>query len=153
VGCGPGRHLAALARRGVPALGIDPSPAACAVARAHGVIVVRGSVFGPVPAAGEWRTALLLDGNLGIGGVPTRLLRCVTRLVRHGGAIIVELDRPGDGVRRARVRLQCGDVCSAPFPWAFVSADAIDGLAARAGLLVTDRLVAGGRWFARLESE
>jgi SAM-dependent methyltransferase len=152
VGCGPGRHLAALARRGVPALGIDPSPAARAAARARGVAAVRGSVFGPVPAAGEWRTALLLDGNLGIGGTPARLLRRVAGLLRPGGVIIVELDQPGTGVRRVRVRLECGDVCSAPFPWAFVGADAIDGLATRTGLLVADRLAAGGRWFARLET-
>jgi SAM-dependent methyltransferase len=152
VGCGPGRHLAALARRGVPALGIDPSPAARAAARARGVIAVRGSVFGPVPAAGEWRTALLLDGNLGIGGAPARLLRRVAGLLLRGGAIVVELDPPGTGVRRARVRLESADVCSAPFPWAFVGADAIDGLAARTGLVVTDRLAAGGRRFSRLET-
>src|SRR5439155_18584151 len=36
VGCGPGRILAELARRGVPALGIDVSPAAVRLARARG---------------------------------------------------------------------------------------------------------------------
>src|SRR5207244_1451802 len=64
VGCGPGRHVAALAAAGVTALGLDPATAAVAAARARGVRAVRGSVFGPVPAAGQWRTALLLDGNI-----------------------------------------------------------------------------------------
>jgi SAM-dependent methyltransferase len=152
VGCGPGRHLAALAGRDVPALGIDPSPAARAAACARGVTAVHGSVFGPVPAAGRWQTALLLDGNVGIGGAPVRLLRRVAGLLRAGAATVVELDAPGTGVRRERIRLECADACSAPFPWAFVGADAIDLLAAHASLTVTDRLEASGRWFALLET-
>ncbi len=58
VGCGPGRHPLALARRGVEATGIDVTPAV-RVARSRGASVVEGSIFGPVPAPapGTWATA------------------------------------------------------------------------------------------------
>ncbi|MDQ6797207.1 MAG: class I SAM-dependent methyltransferase, partial [Actinomycetota bacterium] len=39
IGCGPGRHLLALARRGVEATGIDVTPAAVRVARSRGASV------------------------------------------------------------------------------------------------------------------
>src|SRR5205823_333854 len=74
VGCGPGRHVLALARRGVLAVGVDVTPAAVRYARARGAPVFRGSVFAAVPGVGHWRTALLLDGNIGIGGRPVVLL-------------------------------------------------------------------------------
>jgi hypothetical protein len=43
----------ALTRRGVPALGIDLSPAAIELARARGADVVHGSIFRDAPGAGE----------------------------------------------------------------------------------------------------
>ncbi len=46
VGCGPGRHVRALAERGVLALGIDLSPDAADLARARGASVFTGCVFG-----------------------------------------------------------------------------------------------------------
>src|ERR1700728_593065 len=67
VGCGPGRHLHALARRGVFGLGVDLSPGAVALARAGGTAAIARSIFDEVPGAGSWQTALLLDGNIGIG--------------------------------------------------------------------------------------
>ena len=39
-------------------------------------------VFGAVPGAGRWRTILLLDGNIGIGGAPAALLRRAARAAR-----------------------------------------------------------------------
>ncbi len=44
------------------------------IARRHGVNVLERSIFDHVPGAGRWRTALLLDGNIGIGGDPVALL-------------------------------------------------------------------------------
>ncbi len=67
IGCGPGRHLLALARRGVAALGLDVTLSAVRLARSRGAVVVHGSIFEPVPETGTWSTALLLDGNIGIG--------------------------------------------------------------------------------------
>jgi SAM-dependent methyltransferase len=82
LGCGPGRHTVALARRGVRSLGVDSSSAAVAAARARGAAVVHRSVFDRLPDEGRWASALLLDGNVGIGGDPVALLRRVRSLVR-----------------------------------------------------------------------
>src|SRR4051812_13782284 len=104
VGCGPGRHVHALARRGVLAVGIDISPVAAALARRRGATVLETSIFDRIPGAGSWRTALLLDGNIGIGGHPDALLARLASLVARGGTVLVELDPPGSGVLRSRVR-------------------------------------------------
>ena len=68
VGCGPGRHTQALAERGTVALGIDTSPSAVDAARRRGCAVLHRSVFDPLPREGRWRSAFLIDGNIGIGG-------------------------------------------------------------------------------------
>src|SRR5246500_3591227 len=75
VGCGPGRLTVALTERGIPALGVDISQAAVAQVRRAGAPALHRSVFDPLPAQGRWATVLLADGNIGIGGVPARLLR------------------------------------------------------------------------------
>jgi SAM-dependent methyltransferase len=82
IGCGPGRHTAALIRAGHSALGIDTSASAVRAARRRGGPATCASVFGAVPRAGTWSTALLLDGNIGIGGDPVGLLRRVHELLR-----------------------------------------------------------------------
>ena len=74
VGCGPGRHVLALARSGRLALGVDASSSAIDIARRKGAPVLLRSIFEPVPTAGRWGSALLLDGNIGIGGNPAALL-------------------------------------------------------------------------------
>ena len=64
VGCGPGRHVLALARRGLLVLGIDVAPYAVALAQSQGAPVLERSVFARLPGAGRWATVLLLDGNV-----------------------------------------------------------------------------------------
>lgn len=151
IGCGPGRHVHWLRRRGVEVLGIDLSPVAVRMARRRGAVpVLVGDVFHPVPRAGWWRTGLLLDGNLGIGGDPVALLHRLRALLAEGGRIICEADEPGGGVRLDPVRLEDEQHRSRWFAWARVSADALDAVAADAGLTVTDRWEDGGRWFAEL---
>jgi SAM-dependent methyltransferase len=147
IGCGPGRHLAALQGRG---LGVDLSPVAVRIARGRGVDAVLGSVFEHVPGAGTWRTALLLDGNIGIGGAPAALLHRTRELLAPGGTALVELEPPGARTRRTRVRLEAAGVVSEWFPWATVGIDGIDALAAGTGFAPAERLAAGGRWFAAL---
>jgi SAM-dependent methyltransferase len=97
VGCGPGRHVHALSRRGVVAVGIELSPTAVRHAREGGARVVEGSIFEVAPNPGCWSTALLLDGNIGIGGRPAALLRRVADLLTDDGRVLVELDPPGNG--------------------------------------------------------
>lgn len=150
VGCGPGRHVAALAARGCLAVGVDVAPAAVAVARERGATVLEASVFDRLPT--HWATALLLDGNIGIGGDPAALLRRVATLLDPDrGQLLVELDAPGAPSGTLRVRLEHDGDHSAWFPWGRVPADALHLPAGQAGLRIVDRWQTGGRWFARLE--
>jgi SAM-dependent methyltransferase len=151
VGCGPGRHVHALARQGVLAVGVDVTHAAVELARRGGADVVHGSIFDHLPGAGTWRTALLLDGNIGIGGCPVALLRRIGAMLRSDGRVLAELEPPGTGLRAGRLRLEGEAVVSAPFCWARVAVDAIDEPAAAAGFTVAERWGDDGRWFAALE--
>jgi SAM-dependent methyltransferase len=150
VGCGPGRHVAALHARGCRALGLDLSPVAVSITRERGAEAVLGSVFHDVPDAGTWRTVLLLDGNVGIGGAPVTLLRRVRELLAPGGEIVAELEPPGARTGPTRVRLEGADSISEWFAWAHLSVDDAPATAAAAGLDVAWTLAAGGRWFAGL---
>jgi len=148
VGCGPGRHVSSLARRGVLALGVDVSPVAVRLARARGAKAIERSIFDRLPGAGTWGSALVLDGNIGIGGRPDALLRRVADLLAPGGRILLELDPPGAGADTQRLRLESDGAASEWFAWGRVSIDALAGPAIAAGLLVTERWRDGGRWFA-----
>lgn len=150
VGCGPGRHALALAQRGVMAMGVDASPAAVRVARSRGVPVLERSVFGRIPRSGRWGSALLLDGNIGIGGDPHTLLRRVAHLVRRDGTILVEVEPSWDPGRVVEVRLSHEGGVSPLFPWALVSAGDVADLAAAAGLVVDHLWTGGERWFVAL---
>ena len=150
LGCGPGRHLAALRAVGKRGLGVDLSPVAVRLARRRGAAAIPGDVFGSVPGAGRYRTALLLDGNVGIGGSPALLLRRTRELLAPGGTALVELDPPGAPTVRTRIRLEAPEAVSEWFAWARVGVDGIDAPAAAAGLTRTATLAAGGRWIAVL---
>jgi SAM-dependent methyltransferase len=151
VGCGPGRHVAALQRRGIDAVGIDVLPEAIRAARRRGAHVLERSVFADVPRAGRWATVLLLDGNIGIGGDPVALLRRVRELLRHAGSVLVETEASGVGVQLLEGRLEAPDGRrSARFPWARVGTDGIGRLAAATGFALTATAPTGGRWFAEL---
>lgn len=150
VGSGPGRLTVALAERGIPALGIDVTPYAVALARAAGALTLLRDVFGRVPGAGRWMTVLLADGNIGIGGDPVALLRRVSELLTPLGKAIVELQPPGSALRSEQVRLRHGGQASAWFPWAYVGVDQIAEIAAGAGLSAAETWSTDGRWFASL---
>lgn len=151
LGCGPGRLTAALAGRGVVALGVDSSRTAVALTRRRGGSALQRNVFDRLPGEGRWRHALLADGNLGIGGDPATLLRRTARLIAADGDVLVELEPPGRGLRHERVRLRPGHADVAWFTWAWVGVDAIAEVALRAGLRVDWTVRRGQRWFARLE--
>jgi SAM-dependent methyltransferase len=150
VGCGPGRHLHALARSGVFGLGVDISQAAVALARGAGARAIVASIFDELPGTGSWRSALLLDGNVGIGGRPTRLLRRIADLLAPGGRIFVELATPDTATVETLVRLENPRVTGDWFPWAEVSAADAALVAAGAGLELERLWDEGGRWFALL---
>ncbi|MDQ7911243.1 methyltransferase domain-containing protein [Phytohabitans sp. ZYX-F-186] len=146
VGCGPGRAAAELASRGLVALGIDTCPAAVRLARRRGAAALRRSVFAPLPGEGRWAHALLLDGNIGIGGDPVALLRRCAQVLRPGGTVLVEVDAPGAGLWRGSARLLPGPA----FAWARVGVEAVGPVAARAGLTLRAVSEHDGRWFAEL---
>jgi SAM-dependent methyltransferase len=150
VGCGPGRLVAALAAAGSVALGVDVAESAVDLARVAGAQVVRRSVFEPLPSEGSWRSVLLADGNIGIGGDPIRLLRRCRELLAPGGQVLVELDPPGWPSTCVNVRLETAHEHSEWFTWAHVSSDTVDLPAAAAGLQVVERWMREGRWFACL---
>jgi SAM-dependent methyltransferase len=150
VGCGPGRHLHALAARGVFALGVDLSPVAVDLARGRGARAIVASIFDELPGSGTWRSALLLDGNIGIGGAPARLLARIGTLLTDDGEVLVELDHPDTTTATLRARIETGRHASSWFPWARVSAAGIDAVARAGGLAVSETWSHGDRWFARL---
>lgn len=149
IGCGVGRHVVALRLRGVRAVGVEVSPVAAAIARERGAKVIVASVF-EQPTTSDWQTALLLDGNIGIGGDAERLMRRTAALLAPAGRILVELEPPAGASRARRVRLEGERAVSRWMPWHFVAAEEIDELAGAAGLAVHERWQAGDRWFAQL---
>ncbi len=151
VGCGPGRMTRALAERGHAVLGIDVVPEAVRMARGRGGVAIVRDVFDTVPGEGRWRTALLADGNIGIGGDPCALLARVGALLAPGGRIVADLAEPGHGVRTRLVRLQTATLRSRSFRWSVVGADAIGSIAIGAGLTVRGLRAHGDRWFTVLE--
>jgi SAM-dependent methyltransferase len=150
IGCGPARHVLALAGLGVPALGIDLTPGVVAWARRRGALVLQRCVFDRVPGAGRWKSALLLDGNVGIGGDPATLLRRVAELLAGDGSVLVELDARHAPAGRTTARLEVHGRPGPAFPWTSVDEDHLDGYSAAAGLVTHERWSFGARHFAEL---
>jgi SAM-dependent methyltransferase len=151
LGCGPGRLVVSLTKRGVPALGVDSSPAALALARQRGADVLEADLFRPLPGEGRWATCLLFDGTIGIGGDPTRLLARCRELTGPGGRVIAEVEAPGTGWRRLVAWFERDGGRGPAFDWAVVGADAIAEVARPAGFQVASLIqTPSGRWFADL---
>ncbi|QGV77262.1 class I SAM-dependent methyltransferase [Streptomyces ficellus] len=151
IGCGPGRLVAALTAQGRTALGIDVSPAAVDRTRRSGGTALCRSVFDPLPGEGTWRTALLIDGNIGIGGDPVALLRRVAELTGGPARIVAETTADDTTDERCEVRVEDADGArGAPFPWARVGARALRRHAAAAGWRQARQWTAGGRVFVEL---
>ena len=151
IGCGPGRLSRRLAELGHVVLGIDVVPEAVDQTIGRGAIALRRNVFDSLPGEGRWRTALLADGNIGIGGDPVTLLRRVRELLDPRGRVVVDVAPPGVAQRTTWAVLTCGDEQSRPFRWSVVGVDAIEGLAAGSGLSATATYCVDERWFAVLE--
>lgn len=152
VGCGPGRIVHALAARGLPALGVDIAEMAIALTTGRGAPALARNIFDAVPGAGRWPTILFLDGNIGIGGDVSRLMRRASRLLAPAGSIIAEAStcrREVDEVLQVRFG-QDGEPVGGWFDWARVSVAGIVRHAATAGLAPQDYWSADGRDFVRL---
>lgn len=151
VGCGPGRIVAHLAANGITALGVDVNEQAIGRARSLGAPALRRSVFDPLPGEGRWGSAILLDGNIGIGGDPVALLERLRSLLRPGGRIVAEVQDDDVDTRTVDARISLDGVDTGWFPWAIVSATCVGAMAVDAGLdLLTVRSI-GGRSFAMMQ--
>ncbi|MBA2698465.1 MAG: methyltransferase domain-containing protein [Nocardioidaceae bacterium] len=151
LGCGPGRMTHALLSLGVKALGIDLVEQAVQLTRERGAMALQRDIFTDLPGEGRWTTALLADGNIGIGGDPVRLLRRAASLVTPDGRIIVDLAAPGGPIRVHRIGLEVGGRSTRRFPWAIVPADQLELLAEQTALRILEIIDHEGRWFATLQ--
>src|SRR6478609_3293145 len=151
VGCGPGRLTAALSERGEVALGIDVVSSAVGLTRERGGAALRRDVFDAVPGEGRWGTALLADGNVGIGGDPVALLTRLRDVLAPGGRDVAEVAGPGTPQTDDWATLDCGDEQTV-IRWSVVGIDAIGRLSEQAGLGVVELLRCGARWCAVLEA-
>jgi hypothetical protein len=110
-------------------------------------------VFSRIPGAGTWGSALLLDGNIGIGGTPEALLARLRDLLRPGGEVLVELASPGVAATSEHIHLEYAGQRSHPFAWAYVGIDAVEAPARAAGFSIAERWDHEHRWFARLVAD
>jgi len=150
IGCGPGRLTHALMARGVTALGIDVVPEAIDLTIARGGAALRRDVFSQLPGEGRWGTALLADGNIGIGGDPVRLLRRASELISATGRVVVDLAQPGRPIEIHRVSLEVAHARTPRFSWATVPADQLELLAESAALRVLEIACDQGRYVGTL---
>ena len=152
VGCGPGRMLAAARELGLMAMGVDTSAHAVRLATSRGVAAIHGSIFNPVPHEGAWASALLMDGNIGIGGNIPVLLERIASLLAPGGQALAEAETPDSlDVAYVAVLEDSAGRASAAFPWARAGAKALAAHAVRAGLTCLATRTLHGRVFLTLE--
>ena len=115
--------------------------------RAAGATALRRSIFDRLPGEGRWHHALLIDGNIGIGGDPAALLRRVKQLLRPAGAeLLVETD-PADIDELHRVRV---GAAGAEFGWARIGARALTARAELVGYRTRATWRRSGRCFVVL---
>ena len=151
VGCGPGRMVAALAERGMAALGVDIAPMAVELTRSRGVSVLLRDLFARVPGEGRWPTALVIDGNIGIGGDVDRVLRRLDALLAADGRAVIETAPEPTTDRTLQVRFARGAVATGPrFAWSVIGTDALAIRAARVGFAVLETWSVGNRNFVEL---
>lgn len=152
IGCGPGRLVAALAGRGVPALGVDVAPAAVALTRSRGGLALRRSVFDRLPGAGRWHTAVVADGNIGIGGDVGGLLTRIRELLAPGGQALIEVEAT-DTDRRLEVDVTGPDgAVVGSFPWARIGAESLTRLGRDCGFARLSDWSCGPRHFVALRA-
>ncbi|WP_258564882.1 hypothetical protein [Streptomyces sp. WELS2] len=107
-------------------------------------------MFDRLPAEGGWRTVLLIDGNIGIGGDPRALLARCIQLAAPTGLLLVEVD-PDDVEERCTARFEDIHGHAGPrFPWARLGAPALHRVAEDLALSVADRWRYGRRRFLAL---
>ena len=142
--------MQALTESGRAALGVDMSSVAVQLSMARGGLALHRRIDGPLPAEGRWGTALLMDGNVGLGGdVAALLVRCM-QLVVHGGLIICEVDRIPERHEVFQVVLRTQRTASRPLVWSRLGATALMQIAKSLDLLLVEEWTSGDRAFVAL---
>jgi SAM-dependent methyltransferase len=153
VGCGPARHARLLQARGLTAIGLDRSLPALDLARSLGLRhwLHADACSGPLPPA---RTALLLDGNLGLATTPAGAVQLLHRLATTcgpGGRLLVSGRAPRHGRLRAMIiRDEYRDRVGPWERWLQAGLPAVLDLAAPAGWHLRYAATAGGDYWAAL---
>jgi SAM-dependent methyltransferase len=153
VGCGPARHARLLQGRGLTAIGLDRSPLALGLARSLGLRhwLQADARAGRLPPV---RTALLLDGNLGLAGTTTgavRLLHDLAAACGPGGRLVVGGRAPGNGwLRPLVVRHEYRDLAGPWARWLQAGLPAVLHLARPAGWRLRQAVTAGEDYWAVL---
>jgi hypothetical protein len=112
-----------------------------------------GDVFDALPGMGCWHTVLLVDGNVGLGGDPRRIMGRAAELLASGGRCVAEFDVEAIGIRARWVRLESGSDVGPWFRWASVGVDSAAALASQVGLTLAGVQLTGGRVIARLAAK
>jgi SAM-dependent methyltransferase len=151
IGSGPGRMVRAAMNLGLDALGIDVSPTAVEVARGLGGAFLQRSIFDRLPGEGTWQTALLVDGNVGIGGDVAVLVARCRDLLADSGEIVVELhEDPRHEDRYTAEVVDSLGRTSASFGWAEIGRDRLAMLLPALSLHMIQSWEIRERSFARL---
>ena len=156
VGCGPARHARLLQARGLTVIGLDRSLLALELARSLGLRhwLHADARSGPLPPV---RTALLLDGNLGLAGTPDGAVRLLHRLATAcgpGGQLLVGGRAPRHGrLRPLVVRDEYQNLIGPWGRWLQASLPATLDLAHSAGWRLQYAVTAGARYWAALSVE
>jgi SAM-dependent methyltransferase len=151
VGCGPARHARLLQARGLTAIGLDRSLLALGLARSLGLRhwLHADALAGPMPAV---RTALLLDGNLGMAGTPAGAVRLLGRLAAAcgpGGRLLVGGRAPRHGwLRSLVVRDEYQDLVGPWVRWLQAGLAAVNAMADPAGWSLQHAVTEGARYWA-----
>ena len=125
LGCGPGRHLAALRAAGKRGLGVDLSPVAVGsrAAAARTRSTARCGRRSRAPARGG--RSCCWTATSASAARRSRCCGAPASCSRRGGEIVVETDPPGAPTHRIRVRLEAPGVVSEWFRWARVGVDGV----------------------------
>jgi SAM-dependent methyltransferase len=156
VGCGPARHARFLQAAGLTAIGLDRSALALGLARALGLRhwLHADARAGVLPAV---RTALLLDGNLGLAGTPDDAVRLLHRLAAAcgpGGHLLVGGRAPRHGRLRPFVLRDEYRGLAGPWGgWLQAGLPAVLDLAHPAGWRLQHVATAGAQYWAALTLE
>ncbi|MDC7341033.1 class I SAM-dependent methyltransferase [Streptomyces lydicus] len=152
IGCGPGRLVSALRALGHLVLGIDINRAAVERTADTGGAALCRSVFERLPGEGLWNTALLMDGNIGIGGDPPVLLERIGSLVTPRASLLLVEAAAHDVDERLQVRFDDGHGrLGMSFPWARVGVAALRRTAAATGWQPGEHWSVGDRHFLELK--